>query len=72
VAATGGIYSGDKSAFDFQLPWLKAVLGFLGMPRDQHIRRRRSQFHRTICNTWLATDRGRPGTHSSRIERPLC
>jgi FMN-dependent NADH-azoreductase len=31
VAATGGIYSGPLSGFDFQLPWLKAVLGFLGM-----------------------------------------
>ena len=31
VVARGGVYSGDKSAFDFQLPYLRAVLGFLGM-----------------------------------------
>src|SRR5204862_3519655 len=31
VAARGGIYSGAGNAFDFQLPYLKSVLGFLGM-----------------------------------------
>ena len=31
VAATGGVYAGDSAAFDFQVPWLKTVLGFLGM-----------------------------------------
>jgi len=30
VAARGGIYA-DGNAFDFQLPYLKGVLGFLGM-----------------------------------------
>jgi FMN-dependent NADH-azoreductase len=30
VAATGGVYS-DKRALDFQVPYLKHVLGFLGM-----------------------------------------
>jgi FMN-dependent NADH-azoreductase len=38
VAATGGIYSGDNAGFDFQLPWLKAVLGFLGMTDVEVIR----------------------------------
>ena len=31
VAATGGVYAGDSAAFDFQIPWLKTVLGFMGM-----------------------------------------
>ena len=31
VAATGGVYAGESAAFDFQVPWLKTVLGFLGM-----------------------------------------
>jgi FMN-dependent NADH-azoreductase len=31
VVARGGVYSGDKKAFDFQLPYLRQVLGFLGM-----------------------------------------
>jgi FMN-dependent NADH-azoreductase len=30
VAARGGVYAGNP-AFDFQLPYLKSVLGFLGM-----------------------------------------
>ncbi|MEA2878138.1 MAG: FMN-dependent NADH-azoreductase [Hyphomicrobiales bacterium] len=30
VAARGGVYA-DNPAFDFQLPYLKSVLGFLGM-----------------------------------------
>ena len=30
VVARGGVYS-DKPAFDFQVPYLKSVLGFLGM-----------------------------------------
>jgi FMN-dependent NADH-azoreductase len=38
VAATGGVYSGDNAGFDFQLPWLKAVLGFLGMTDVEVIR----------------------------------
>ena len=31
VAARGGVYSGAGNALDFQLPYLKSVLGFLGM-----------------------------------------
>jgi FMN-dependent NADH-azoreductase len=31
AVASGGIYSGDNAATDFQVPWLKNVLGFLGM-----------------------------------------
>jgi FMN-dependent NADH-azoreductase len=31
VVARGGIYSGDKRQFDFQLPYLLYVLAFLGM-----------------------------------------
>ena len=31
VAARGGVYSGAGNALDFQLPYLKGVLGFLGM-----------------------------------------
>ncbi len=30
VAASGGVYS-DKRSFDFQIPYLRQVLGFLGM-----------------------------------------
>ncbi len=31
VLARGGVYAGDKRVFDFQLPYLLHVLGFLGM-----------------------------------------
>src|SRR3954463_11536401 len=31
VAARGGIYSGAGNALDFQVPYLKSALGFLGM-----------------------------------------
>src|SRR2546423_6244518 len=31
VAARGGIYSGASNALDFQVPYLKGALGFLGM-----------------------------------------
>ncbi len=31
VSASGGIYSGANAAFDFQVPWLRNMLGFLGM-----------------------------------------
>lgn len=31
VAARGGTYSGDGAAMDFQVPYLRKVLGFLGM-----------------------------------------
>ncbi len=31
VLASGGDYSGDGAAMDFQLPYLRKVLGFLGM-----------------------------------------
>jgi FMN-dependent NADH-azoreductase len=38
VSASGGIYSGDKAAFDFQVPWLRGMLGFLGMTDVEVIR----------------------------------
>jgi len=39
VSASGGIYSvGDSTAFDSQVPWLKNVLGFLGMTNVEIIR----------------------------------
>jgi FMN-dependent NADH-azoreductase len=38
VSASGGIYSGEKSAFDFQVPWLRGMLGFLGMTDVEVIR----------------------------------
>lgn len=31
VVARGGVYSGDDAAMDFQVPYLRKVLGFLGM-----------------------------------------
>lgn len=31
VVARGGVYSGDGAAMDFQVPYLRKVLGFLGM-----------------------------------------
>src|SRR5260370_9559387 len=31
VSASGGIYSGENAGFDFQVPWLRSMLGFLGM-----------------------------------------
>ena len=38
AVASGGIYSGDNAAADFQVPWLKNVLGFLGMTDVEIIR----------------------------------
>ena len=38
VTASGGIYSGGNAAFDLQLPWLRHMLGFLGMTDVQVIR----------------------------------
>jgi FMN-dependent NADH-azoreductase len=38
VSASGGIYSGDKGAVDFQVPWLRNMLGFLGMTDVEVIR----------------------------------
>jgi len=39
VSASGGVYSaGDSTAFDSQVPWLKNVLGFLGMTNVEIIR----------------------------------
>jgi FMN-dependent NADH-azoreductase len=38
VSASGGVYSGENAAFDFQVPWLKNVLGFLGMTDIEVIR----------------------------------
>jgi FMN-dependent NADH-azoreductase len=38
VSASGGIYSGEYAAFDFQIPWLRNMLGFLGMTNVEIIR----------------------------------
>jgi FMN-dependent NADH-azoreductase len=38
VSASGGIYSGEQAAFDFQIPWLRNMLGFLGMTDVEVIR----------------------------------
>jgi FMN-dependent NADH-azoreductase len=38
VSASGGIYSGESAAFDFQVPWLKGMLAFLGMTDVEVIR----------------------------------
>jgi FMN-dependent NADH-azoreductase len=38
VSASGGIYSGQNAAFDFQVPWLRNMLGFLGMTDVEVIR----------------------------------
>jgi FMN-dependent NADH-azoreductase len=39
VSASGGVYSGGASAaFDFQVPWLRSMLGFLGMTDVEVIR----------------------------------
>ena len=39
ISASGGVYSsGDAAAFDSQIPWLKNVLGFLGMTEVEVIR----------------------------------
>jgi FMN-dependent NADH-azoreductase len=39
VSASGGVYSaGDAISFDFQVPWLKGVLAFLGMTNVELIR----------------------------------
>lgn len=39
VSASGGIYSsGGSTAFDSQVPWLRNVLGFLGMTNVEFIR----------------------------------
>jgi FMN-dependent NADH-azoreductase len=38
VSASGGIYSGENAALDFQVPWLRNMLGFLGMTDVEVIR----------------------------------
>jgi FMN-dependent NADH-azoreductase len=38
VSASGGVYSGKNAAFDFQVPWLRNMLGFLGMTDVEVIR----------------------------------
>jgi len=38
VSASGGIYSGENAAFDFQVPWLRNILAFLGMTQVEVIR----------------------------------
>jgi FMN-dependent NADH-azoreductase len=37
VLARGGVYSGDNKAFDFQLPYLRHVLAFIGMTNVETI-----------------------------------
>jgi FMN-dependent NADH-azoreductase len=38
VSASGGVYSGENAAFDFQIPWLRNMLSFLGMTDVEIIR----------------------------------
>jgi FMN-dependent NADH-azoreductase len=38
VSASGGIYSGENAGLDFQVPWLRNMLGFLGMTNVEVIR----------------------------------
>jgi FMN-dependent NADH-azoreductase len=38
VSASGGIYSGANAALDFQVPWLRSMLGFLGITDVEVIR----------------------------------
>jgi FMN-dependent NADH-azoreductase len=38
VSASGGIYSGANAALDFQVPWLRSMLAFLGMTDVEVIR----------------------------------
>ena len=38
MSASGGVYSGENAAFDFQIPWLRNMLGFLGMTDVEVIR----------------------------------
>jgi FMN-dependent NADH-azoreductase len=38
VSASGGIYSGENAGLDFQVPWLRNMLGFLGMTAVEVIR----------------------------------
>jgi FMN-dependent NADH-azoreductase len=38
VSASGGIYFGANAAFDFQVPWLRSMLGFLGLTDVEVIR----------------------------------
>src|SRR6202140_5035716 len=38
VSASGGVYSGENAVFDFQVPWLRNMLGFLGMTDVEIIR----------------------------------
>jgi FMN-dependent NADH-azoreductase len=38
VSASGGIYSGENAVLDFQVPWLRNMLGFLGMTDVEVIR----------------------------------
>jgi FMN-dependent NADH-azoreductase len=38
VSASGGVYSGENAAFDFQVPWLRNMLGLLGMTDVEVIR----------------------------------
>jgi len=55
VAASGGIYSGNNGALDFQVPWLKGVLGFLGMTDVEVIRVEGTAFGPEAADKALAT-----------------
>ena len=56
VSASGGIYSGANAAFDFQVPWLRSMLGFLGMTDVEVIR---------VEGTALGSEAAEPGTGNS-------
>lgn len=38
AVASGGVYSGEMSSYDFNTPYLKAVLGFIGITDVQIVR----------------------------------
>lgn len=60
VAASGGVYSGgDYASFDFQVPWLKGVLGFLGMTDIEIIRVEGTAFGPEAADKALAAARVR-------------
>lgn len=60
VAASGGVYSGgDYAGFDFQVPWLKGVLGFLGMTDVEIIRVEGTAFGPEAADKALAAARVR-------------
>jgi FMN-dependent NADH-azoreductase len=54
VSASGGIYSGEKAAFDFQVPWLRNMLGFLGMTDVEVVRVEGTAFGAEAANAAVA------------------